>query len=144
MRGFLRTHPYTMDSSLKSAAPSTPVPAPKDKQAAPVPNLFVCFIMVAMASAFVVVIACSNKPSMEGTYYSVEDRDDTLVITKLEGNQYSLKSPSGKLVLMTGRRAGNVITGPVGWTVFTAEFTTDCRLVTLRAAADEFVYVRGQ
>lgn len=143
MRGFLRTHPYTMDSSLKSAAPSMPVPAPKDNQVAPVQK-FVCFIMVAMASAFVIIIACSNKPSMEGTYYSVEDRNDILVITKLEGDKYSLKSPSGKVIFMTGRRAGNVITGPVGRTVFIAEFTTDCRLVTLRAAADEFVYVRGQ
>ncbi len=144
MRGFLRTHPYTLDSSLKSAMPSAPVHAPKDNHAAPVPILFICFIMVAMIAAFVVVIACNSTPSMEGTYYSVQDRNDTLVITKLGGNQYSLKSPSGKLILMTGRRAGNVITGPVGWTVFTAEFTTDCRLVTLRAAADEFVYVRGQ
>jgi hypothetical protein len=109
-----------------------------------VTNLFVRCIMVAMTSAFVIVIACNNTPSMEGTYYSVKDRSDTLVITKLEGDQYSLKSPSGKLILMTGRRAGNVITGPVGLTVFTAEFTTDCRLVTLRAAADELVYVRGQ
>jgi hypothetical protein len=97
-----------------------------------------------MASAFVVVIACNNKPSMEGTYYRVEDRNDTLVITKLEGDQYSLKSPSGKLIFMTGRRAGNVITGPVGWNVFTAEFSNDYRLVTLRAASDEFVYARRQ
>jgi hypothetical protein len=107
-------------------------------------NLFVYFTMVAMTSAFVVVIACNNTPSMEGTYYSVKNRNDTLVITKLEGDQYSLKSPSGKLILMTGRRVDNVITGPIGWTVFTAEFTNDYRLVTLRAAADEFVYVRGQ
>ena len=109
-----------------------------------VTNLFVCFIMVAMTSAFVVVIACTNTPGMEGTYYSVKDRSDTLVITKLEGDQYSLKSPSGKLILMTGRRAGNVITGPVGWTVFTAEFSNDYRLVTLRAATDELVYARRQ
>ena len=97
--------------------------------------------------ACVYLFSCNSDNGFSGIYVGTQKKylGDTVVVKKLDANDYSLKfQKNNKAFTLLGQRTGNIIKGRINSADFVAEFSGDNSSFTLRSNEDFLTFTKIQ